>query len=152
MVQHLEGIGAVRKVIRSVVVLLALLEAFGFFLGAALHLGIPMPAPFVEARSLPSAVLETVSGVLLVIAALAVIARDRRSWKLAVAAHVAGVASIAFGIAVGGGSPAAQSGHHPTMLLVLIVALIALSMPLCRHALENGRRHGRRRRRILQAL
>jgi uncharacterized membrane protein YfcA len=101
---------------------------------------------------LPSAVLETVSGVLLVIAALAVIARDRRSWKLAVAAHVAGVASIAFGIAVGGGSPAAQSGHHPTMLLVLIVALIALSMPLCRHALENGRRHGRRRRRILQAL
>lgn len=144
--------GVVRKVVRSVVVLLALLEAFGFFLGAALHLGIPMPAPFIETRSLSSAVLETASGVLLVIAALAVLGRDRRAWKLAVAAHVVGVASIAFGIAVGGGSPAAQSGHHPTMLLVLIVALIALSMPFCRHALENGGRHSRRRRRILQAL
>jgi hypothetical protein len=139
-------------VVRAVVALLVLLEAFGFFLGAALHLGIPMPAPFIEARSLPSAALETASGILLVIAALAVIGRHRRAWKLAVAAHVVGVASIAFGIAVGGGSQVAQSGHHPTMLLVLIVALIALSMPPCRNALENGRRHSRRRRRLLQAL
>jgi drug/metabolite transporter (DMT)-like permease len=144
--------GAVRKLVRSVVALLALLEAFGFFLGTALHLGIPMPAPFVETHYLPSAVLETASGVLLVIAALAALGRDRRAWKLAVAAHVAGVASIAFGIAVGGGGQATQSSHHPTMLLVLIVALIALSTPPFRHALEHGRRHSRRRRRILQAL
>lgn len=141
-----------RKLIRSIVAMVALAEAFGFFVGAALHLGIPMPVPFVETRYLPSAVLETASGAFLVVAMLAILGRDRRAWKLAVAAHVAGVASIAFGIAVRGGGVATQMGHHPTMLLILIVALVALSTPFCRHALENGRRHGRRRRRILQAL
>ena len=137
---------------RAIVGLVALVESAAFFVGAGLHLGISLPVPFIETRYLPSAVLETVSGVFLVIAALAVVGRDRRAWKLAVAAHVAGVASIAFGIAVRGGGQVAQSGHHPTMLLVLIVALIALSMPPIRHALENGQRHSRRRRRILQAF
>lgn len=141
-----------RKLIRSMITVLVLVEALGFFVGAALHLGIPMPLPFVESRYLPSVVLETGIGIFLVIAALAILARDRRAWKLAVAAHVAGVAGIAFGIAVGAGGSATQMGHHPTMLLVLIVALVALSLPFSRHALEQTRRHGRRRRRMLQAF
>jgi hypothetical protein len=147
----LEGTEEVRKLIRGVVALVALGEALAFFVGAGLHLGIPMPGPFIEPTYLPSAVLEAASGVFLGIAAAVVLAHKRQAWKLAVAAHVAGVASIAFGIA-SRGSAAAHSGHHPTMLLTLIVALIGLSMPPVRHALESGRRHTRRRRRILQAL
>lgn len=140
-----------RKLVRAAVALVALVEAMAFFVGAALHLGIPLPVSFVETHYLPSAVLEAGSGILLLIAAVAVVANRQRAWKIAVAAHVAGVASIAFGIARGGGA-AAQSGHHQAMLLVLIVVLIVLSTPFCRHALETGRRHSRRRRRILQTL
>jgi hypothetical protein len=141
-----------RKLVRAIVGLVALVESAAFFLGAGLHLGIPLPVPFIETHYLPSAVLEAATGVLLLIAAIAVVAHRRRAWKIAVAAHVAGVASIAFGIAARGGGAAAQSGHHQTMLLVLILVLAVLSTPLCRHALETGRHHSRRRRRILQAF
>ncbi|HYO45887.1 MAG TPA: hypothetical protein VEY33_04280 [Gemmatimonadota bacterium] len=133
--------------------LVVLIEAIAFFVGAGLHLGISLPVPFIETHHLSSAVLEAGSGVFLLIAAAAVLAHRPRAWKIAVAAHVTGVASIAFGIAKHGGGSAAQSSHHPAMLLVLIVVLIGLSTPPCRHALETGRRHSRpRRRRILQAL
>lgn len=144
--------GTVRKLVRATFGLVALIEAMAFFVGAGLHLGISLPVPFIEIHYLPSAVFEAGSGVFLLIAAVAVLAHRPRAWKIAVAAHVAGVASIAFGIAARGGGPAAQSGHHPAMLLVLIVVLIGLSTPPCRHALETGRRHSRRRRRILQTL
>ena len=140
-----------RKLVRGVVGLVGVLEAAAFFAGAALHLGIPLPVPFIAVHSLPAAVLETGSGVFLLVAAVAILAHGRRAWQMAVAAHVAGVASITFGIATGGGDPVAQSGHQ-TMLIVLIVVLIVLSTPLCRHALDTGRRHSRRRRRILQTL
>lgn len=133
-----------RKKIRAMVGLVALIEALAFFVGAALS--------FIEVRYLPSAVLEAGSGVLLLVAAVAILAHRQRAWKIAVAAHVAGVASIALGIAARGGGPAAQSGHHQVMLLVLVVVLIILSTPLCRHALETGRHYSRRRRRILQTF
>lgn len=138
--------------VRGTAGLVALIEAMAFFVGAALHLGIPLPVSYIETHYLPSAVLEAGSGIFLLFAAVAIMAHKRSAWKIAVAAHVAGVASIAFGIAARGGGPAAQSGHHQAMLLVLIAVLIALSMPLCRHALETGRRRSRRRRRILQTL
>jgi len=67
---------------------------------------------------------------------------------LAVIANVVGVASIAFVTARGG--PSVQASHHQPMLLLLIIVLVGLSIPRCRHALENG--HVRRRRRLIQAL
>jgi hypothetical protein len=139
----------VRKILRAAIGIVAFLEGLAFFAGAALHLGLQLPVPWVEARSFSSVLLETASGVVLVLASAAIMARRRPAWKLAVAGHVVGVASIAWGIATGG-SFANQSSHHSLMLLLLIVVLIGLATPPCRHALENGRRRSRRRKRVLQ--
>lgn len=139
-----------RKVLRATFGIVALVEGLAFFVGAVLHLGLALPVPWVEARSFSSALLETAAGVVLVLAAAAIAARRRTAWKLAVAGHVAGVASVAWGIATAGSSFASQSSHHSMMLLLLIVVLIALATPPGRQALENGRRRSRRRKRVLQ--
>ena len=141
-----------RKVLRTTIGLVVLVEALAFLMGAALHLGVSLPVPFVESRSLFSAVAEAASGIVLLFAVAAIATRERRAWKLAVAGHVLGVAGIAWGIATRGSAFASQASHHPPMLLFLIVALIALSIPVCRQALENGRHRSRRRRRALQTL
>ena len=139
----------VQKVLRAVVVLALLFEAAAFFAGAMLHLGIPLPLPFVESESLRFAVLEAAGGGLLLVAVLAVLLRRWNAWKVAVVANVVGVAIIAY-IIIGGG-PSRQPSHHQPMLILLIAFLVGLSLPRCRQALENGR-HVRRRRRILQAF
>lgn len=148
MVYSLKG-GSVHKVLRTIIMLALLFEAAAFFAGVMLHLGMPLPLPYVEIESLRFAFLEAVSGAILLVAFGMAVLRKRYAWKLAVGANIAGVATIAYATAVGG--PSAQSSHHQPMILLLIVVLIGLSLPPCRQALENGR-HGRRRRRILQAL
>ena len=139
-----------RKLLRTIVTLVALAEALAFFVGTALHLGVSLPIPFVESRSLSVALLETASGALLLIAAVAVVIHWRRAWQVAVAAHVAGVVSIAYGIATRGSSIALQPSHHRPMLLILIGALIAIATPPVRNALENGRRRRRHRYQVIQ--
>ena len=136
------------KILRSIIALALLFEAAAFFAGAMLHLGISLPLPYVEIGSLRFAVLEAGAGGLLVIAFGAALLRKRSAWKIAVIANVVGVASIAFVTARGG--PSVQASHHQPMLLLLIIVLVGLSIPRCRHALENG--HVRRRRRLIQAL
>lgn len=138
-----------QKILRSIIMFALLLEAVAFFAGAMLHLGMPLPLPYVEIGSLRFAFLEAATGGLLVIAFVAVLLRKRSAWKIAVVANVVGVASIAFVAARGG--PTVQASHHQPMLLLLIVVLVGLSIPRCRQALENGR-HARRRRRMVQAL
>lgn len=140
-----------RKLLRMTIGLVILLEAIAFLLGAVLHLAISLPVPFRESRTLLTAVLEAGSGVLLLVAASAIATRKRKAWELAVAGHVVGVAGIAWGIVTGGSASAAQSHHRP-MLLFAIGALIALSIPVCRQALENGRQRHRRRKRSLQTV
>ena len=136
------------KILRSILAIALLFEATAFLAGAMLHLGVPLPLPFVERESFRFAVLEAAAGGLLAIAFGAAILRKRSAWKIAVVANVVGVAGIAFITARGG--PSLQASHHQPMLLLLIIVLVGLSIPRCRQALENG--HVRRRRRILQAL
>lgn len=138
-----------QKILRAVAILALLFEAAAFFAGAMLHLGIPLPVPFVESESLRFAVLEAAGGGLLLGAVLAVLLRRWNAWKVAVVANVVGVAIIAYVTIIGG--PSTQSSHHQPMLILLIGVLVGLSLPRCRQALENGR-HVRRRRRILQAF
>ena len=138
-----------QKILRNLIVLVLLFEAAAFFLGAMLHLGLPLPLPYDEGGSLRFAFLEAVTGALLLTAFGAAVLRKRNAWKIAVGANVVGVAITAYVTAIGGSS--AQSSHHQPMILLLIVVLVGLSIPRCRQALENGR-HARRRRRILQAL
>lgn len=139
----------VSKIVRTVVGLALLIEAAAFVLGAMLHLGLPLPLPYVERESLRLAFVEAASGGLLLLAFGAVLLHRRIAWKLAVGANVVGVASIAYATARGGA--AAHTSHHQAMLILLILVLVGLAIPRCRHALENGR-HVRRRRRILQTL
>jgi hypothetical protein len=139
----------VQKILRTIIMVVLLFEAAAFFAGAMLHLGMPLPLPYVESESLRFAFLEAVSGALVLVAFGAAVMRKRYAWKIAVTANIAGVAGIAYVTAVGG--PSAQSSHHQPMILLLIVILIGLSLPPCRQALQNGR-HVRRRRKILQAF
>ena len=139
-----------RNILRAAIGTVLFLEGLAFFGGVALHLGIRLPSPYVENFSYSSALAETVSGVVLLVAAVATAVRPRFAWKLAVIGHVLGVASIAWGSANAGS--ALGPSHHPGMLLLLIVVVIALSMPFCRQALENGRHRSRRRRRYIQAM
>lgn len=139
----------VQRVLRALVFLALLFEAAAFFAGAMLHLGVPLPLPFVETESLRFAVLEAAGGGLLLVAVLAVLLRRWNAWKVAVVANVVGVAILAY--VTTGGAPSAQPSHHQPMLILLILVLAGLSIPRCRQALESGR-HVRRRRRILQAL
>jgi hypothetical protein len=141
----------VRKILRTAIGTVLFLEGLAFFGGVALHLGIPIPSPYVEKLSYSCALAETISGVMFLAAALATAMRPRVAWRLAVASHVMGVASIAWGIVNRGSASLGQPSHHPAMLILLIVVVIALSMPFCRHALENGHR-SKRRRRVLQTL
>lgn len=138
-----------QKILRGLIILALLFEAVAFFVGAMLHLGIPLPIPYEAGGSLRLAFLEAVTGALLLGAFGAAVLRKRNAWKIAVGANVVGVAITAYVTAVSGSS--AQSSHHQPMILLLIVVLVGLSIPRCRQALENGR-HARRRRRILQAL
>ena len=138
-----------QKILRSLIALALLFEAAAFFIGAMLHLGVPVPLPYAEVESLRFALLEAASGVLMLVAFGATVLRKRNAWKIAVVANAVGVASIAYVTTVGG--PATQSSHHQPMLILLIVVLVGLSIPRCRQALENGR-NVRRRRRILQAF
>lgn len=140
-----------RKLLRAIVALVALAEAFAFFVGTVLHIGVQLPVPFVESTRLSVAFLETASGALLLIAAAAIVIHWRRAWQIAVAAHVAGVASIAYGIATRGSSMAMGPSHHRPMLLILIGALIAIATPPVRNALENGRRRRRHRYHAMQS-
>jgi hypothetical protein len=143
--------GVVRNLLRTTIALVMLLEGVAFIAGAGLHLGLSLPGPFVESKSLPTALLEAGSGALLLIVVVAIAARYRRAWEIAIAAHVAGVTTIAFGIATRGSSLASQVSHHPPMLLITMAALVALATPPCRSALESGRRR-RNRHRVLQSL
>lgn len=141
--------------LRVAIAIVALAEAASLFVGAALHLGMPVPAPFSEPVYLPSAVLEAGAALMLGYAALGIALRKGRAWQLAVAAHVLGVAAVVFGIGARATGRTArvtiESGHHPKTLLVLILVLVVLSLPPCRRAIEGtlkrGGRYGRYRRR-----
>jgi hypothetical protein len=136
--------------LRAGIAIVALGEAASLLIGAALHAGLPVPAPFREPVYLPSAVLEAVAGALLLYAVWTVARRPSRAWPTAVTAHAMGVAAIVFGIGarVTGRTPrlAGEAGHHPRTLLVLIVVLLGLALPPVRAVLE-GRRGRKRRRR-----
>jgi hypothetical protein len=135
--------------VRALIALALLFEAGAFFLGAMLHLGLQFPLPFVEIESLRFALLEGMSGGILLVAFLAALFRRRRAWKFAVIANVVGVASIAYATTAAGSST--QLSHHRPMIVLLIAVLVVLSIPRFRNALENGR-HVRRRKKILQTL
>jgi len=137
--------------LRAAIAAVALAEAASLLVGAALHLGLPVSAPFFEPRYLPSAVLEGAAGAMLVYAVWGIATRPGRAWKMAVTAHVFAVAAVVFGIGARATGRAArmptETGHHPATLLALIVVLVALALPPCRRALGDARRRSRRRRR-----
>lgn len=136
--------------LRAAIAIAALVEAASLLIGAALHAGLSLPAPFREPAYLPSAVLEAVAGVLLLYAIWTIARRPARAWPTAVTAHVVAVAAIVMGIGarVTGRTPrlAGEAGHHPRTLLLLIVVLLGLALPPVRSVLEGSRRRGRRRR------
>lgn len=140
-----------RKLVRTVFGVVVSVEGVALIAGAALHVGLPV-GPYAESGSLSAALLEGISGAVLLTSGAAMVGGKRLAWKLAVAGHVLGVGAIAWGIATRSAGLSTQASHHPPMLILLIVVLVALSLPASRHVIENGRHRVRRRRRVLQTL
>jgi len=139
------------KLLRAAIAITALAEAAWLFVGTAFHLGMPVPARFFEPAYLPSTVLETVAGALLVYAVWKIVTRRPGAWQRTVTAHIVAVAAIVLGIGARatGRVPRipTETGHHPAMLLVLIVVLVVLTLPPARRALGVVGRRARRRHR-----
>ena len=132
-----------------VVGVLSALFAATFFFGALLHLGVRVPLGFAvlaEPRIVPATIVEGLCGLALAGSAYAVLARKRRAWTAAFAAHAFALGGVLLGVtalALGGGpSTLLNTVYHRAMLLALAAVLVLLLTPVARSAL--GRSPARR--------
>jgi hypothetical protein len=120
--------------------------AVTFLVAAPLHLGVHIAAGVAEPRILPAAVVESLCGVCLAVAATAVMGRATWAWTAAVTAHVASMAGVALGIAAlaVGAAPTTELNvvYHRVILGVLVAGLVLLLSTRGRRALR-GRDEGR---------
>jgi len=116
------------------------LEALTFLLAGILHLGIQIPG-IPEPRIIPAFLVETLCGLFLGAAGLAVITGSPRRWTVALSAHVFAVLGVLLGmvaLALGRGpSTDLNAIYHRTILVALLLGLVALLTPRVRHELRE---------------
>src|SRR5437868_5718538 len=71
--------------------------AVTFLLAAPLHLGVRL-AGLAEPRIVPAAIVESLCGVCLAVAAIGVFVRATWAWPAAITAHVVSIAGVVLGI------------------------------------------------------
>jgi hypothetical protein len=105
--------------------------------GASIPLGV---ATFDEPPILPAGIVESLAGVLFVVAAYAIFARQSWAWGMTLAAHLFAILGFIVGIlATLNGTTPFNTIYHRVMLAVFTVGLILLLIPLGRAALHGGR-------------
>lgn len=113
---------------------LALVYATTFFLGAVLHLGVTVPlgiGVLSEPVILPATIVESLCGVALIIAGVAVLTDRPWWWQASVAAHAFALGGVLLGITATqlegrGASTPLNDGYHLTMVVALTTTLVAL--------------------------
>lgn len=133
------GRDAIAAILRVLVIFDAVALLFAgivHLVGASIALGVGV---FDEPPILPAGIVESVAGVLFVVAAYAIFARQTWAWAMTLAAHLFAVAGFIVGIlATMSGTTPFNYGYHRVMLVVFVVGLILLLIPAGRAAL--GRR------------
>ena len=124
---------------------LMLVESATFLLAASLHRGLQIPLGFVtlaEPTIGPAAIVETICGLALLIAAITVLSGSRWGWLASVGAHLLAAGGVTLGIvalnAGRGPRTASNDAYHLAILTALVVGLVLLATPPVRAAL--GRR------------
>ena len=134
----LPGREAMATILRVLVVFDAVALLFAgieHFFGASIALGI---GTFVEPPILPAGIVETLAGVLFVIAAYAIFTRQAWAWGMTLAAHLFAIAGFIVGIlSTLRGTTPFNAGYHRMMLAVFVVGLILVLIPAGRAALHN---------------
>ena len=100
-----------------------------FFFGAAQHAGYSFGS-FHEPVIIPAAIVETLSGLVLLWGALAMVCNWKKSWGAALTGNLIPLAGVLLGmaaLAVGAGPRTASNDlYHRFMLILIAVATVAL--------------------------
>lgn len=105
--------------------------------GASIALGI---GTFDEPPILPAGIVESLAGVLFVVAAYAIFRRQAWAWGMTIAAHLFAIAGFLVGIlATLSGTTPFNSVYHRVMLVIFVIGLILLLIPAGQAALRGGR-------------
>lgn len=109
--------------------------------GASIALGVGV---FNEPAILPAGIVESLAGVLFVVAAYAIFARQAWGWGMTLAAHLFAIAGFIVGIlATLNGTTPFNTIYHRVMLAVFVLGLILVQVPAGRAALRIGTRETR---------
>lgn len=137
------GRAAVASILRVLIVFDAVALLFAgivHFTGASIALGVGV---FDEPPLLPAGIVETLAGVLFVVAAYAIVARQSWAWAMTLAAHLFAIAGFIVGIlSTLRGTTPFNYGYHRVMLVIFVVGLILVLIPAGREALRFGARRG----------
>lgn len=129
---------AVAAVIRIVVVFDAVALLFAgivHLVGARISLG---GAAFVEPPIIPVGVVESLAGVVFVVAAYALFLRRAWAWAVTLAAHLFAIAGFLLGLwATRLGTTPFNYDYHRVMLAVFVAGLILVLTPPARAALRT---------------
>lgn len=125
---------------------LSLLYAATFFLGAVLHLGVTVPlgvGVLSEPVIPPATVVESLCGLALTVAGVAILTGRRWWWRASVAAHAFALGGVLLGIiavAAPGRGPSTplNNAYHLTMVVALTGTLVALARSRRRSEPDRG--------------
>jgi hypothetical protein len=134
-----------RNGVATAIGILSAVYAATFFFGALLHLGVTIPLGFAvveEPVILPATIVEGLCGMVLAVAAFAVLARRELAWPIALAAHTFALGGVLLGItalALGAGpSTDLNTVYHRVMVVALVAVLVLLLSPAGRTALRRA--------------
>jgi len=133
-----------RTGVATAVGILSALYSVTFFFGALLHLGLRIPLGFTvlsEPGIVPATVVESLCGIVLAVAAFAMLTRKSWAWSAAFAAHAFSLGGVLLGmgaLAVGAGpSTELNAIYHRVMLVALVAVLALLLSPAGRTAFRR---------------
>lgn len=105
--------------------------------GASIALGV---GTFDEPPILPAGIVESLAGVLFVLATYAIFRRQAWAWGMTIAAHLFAIAGFIVGIlATLNGTTPFNAVYHRVMLVIFVIGLILLLIPAGQAALRGGR-------------
>ncbi len=133
------GSAALAAILRILVIVDAIALLFAgivHLIGASIALGVGV---FDEPPILPAGIVESLAGLLFVVAAYAIFARRAWAWAMTLAAHLFAIAGFLLGLySTRNGTTPFNFYYHRVMLAVFVVGLILVLIPAGQVTLRRG--------------